>query len=71
MNGRFFSGIQVKAYNPNGKEKFEKSSSRKLDADEDEMEGGNGDAEDSKRLERFGKWLKEGGEEAKKDVEEA
>ena len=69
MSGRFFSGTQVEAYTPNGKEKFAKSSSKKPDIDEEETKGGNADPDEGKRLERFGKSLKEGEEKAKVDDE--
>lgn len=69
MNGRFFSGTQVEAYTANGKERFAKSNSKKLDADEDETEGGDKDTEEAKRIDKFDKWLKEGEEESKVDDE--
>ena len=69
MNGRMFAGQQVIAYISQGNEKFNKSSAKKADVDEDEVEWKDGDIEDKKRLEKFGSWLEEGEKEAelKKD----
>ena len=69
MNGRFFSGTQVEAYTPSGKERFAKSNSKKLDVDEDETGGGDKDTEESKRMDKFGEWLEEGEEKSKVDDE--
>lgn len=65
MNGRFFAGTQVIAYIASGQERFSKSSSNKTDIDEDETEGADGEAQDSR--DRFGQWLKEGEQEATVD----
>ena len=69
MDGRFFAGTKVVAYVAKGDEKFKKSSTKKADADEDEVEGGNGNAEEGKRLDAFGKWLEEGDKEAEVEGE--
>lgn len=58
MDGRYFSGTQVKAYVSDGKEKFKKSNDKRA-ALEDMAERGV-DAQDSserERLDEFGTWL--------------
>ncbi|KAL9604459.1 MAG: hypothetical protein Q9219_000424 [cf. Caloplaca sp. 3 TL-2023] len=62
MDGRFFSGTRVEAYIADGSEKFRKSSERKVQFDEEEGEGedGEGGAE-GKRLDQFGSWLEGAG----------
>jgi HIV Tat-specific factor 1 len=65
MHGRFFSGTQVDATIATGRERYQKSSARKADADvDDEVEGGDKDTEESKRLDKFGQWLEENEQEA-------
>ena len=70
MDGRFFAGTKVVAYVAKGEQKFRKSSAKKADVDEDEVEGGDKAAEEGKRLDAFGKWLEEGDKEAVVDDEE-
>ena len=50
MNGRFFAGQTVEAYIADGNEKFQKSSGKGDEEDDDE----------EKRLQRFGSWLEAG-----------
>ena len=67
MNGRFFAGTQVIAYVATGTEKFQKSNEKKLGIEDDEIEGGDKEAEEKKRLDKFGSWLEEGGKEEEAD----
>ncbi|KAL8712278.1 MAG: hypothetical protein Q9220_003429 [cf. Caloplaca sp. 1 TL-2023] len=61
MDGRYFSGTQVKAYIADGSEKFKKSSEKKVQFGDDDGEGDE-DGEERQRLDQFGAWLEEGGE---------
>lgn len=56
MDGRFFSGQKLEAYIADGSEKFKKSSEKKLELGDDEVD------EEGTRLDQFGSWLEEGGE---------
>ena len=69
MDGRFFAGTQVIAYIAKGEEKFRKSNAKKADVDEDEVEGGDEETEEKKRLDAFGEWLEEGDKEAQPEEE--
>ena len=51
MNGRFFGGRQIKAYQWDGKERFEEREEITLDILEDEDE--------KERLENYAKWLED------------
>lgn len=69
MDGRFFAGTKVVAYVPKGEEKFRKTNTKKVGAEEDEMDGGDAQAEEGKRLDAFGRWLEEGDREARPEEE--
>lgn len=55
-----FSGERVQAHIATGNEKFKKSGEKRDVLDEDE----DGEGEEGKRLDEFGKWLEEEAEES-------
>lgn len=55
MDGRFFATRKLEAYIADGSEKFKKTSEKKVEFEE-------GEGEEGKRLDEFGKWLEEGKE---------
>lgn len=58
MNGRWFDERQLEAYIATGREKFKKSSDKKIGLDHDE----DGEGEDEGgRLDKFGSWLEREG----------
>ena len=69
MDGRFFAGTKVIAYVAKAEEKFRKSNARKAGIEDDEVEGGDEEAEEKKRVEREQEWLGEGEREAEVDDE--
>ncbi|OQV05418.1 RNA recognition motif aka RRM, RBD, or RNP domain-containing protein [Cladophialophora immunda] len=56
MNGRWFDERQLEAYIATGREKFKKSSDKKVSFDEDEDEE---EADEGGRLDKFGSWLEQ------------
>jgi HIV Tat-specific factor 1 len=54
MHGRWFDERQLEAYVADGSEKFKKSNEKMVDVAEGEEE-----ADDGKRLDKFGSWLEE------------
>lgn len=57
MNGRWFDQRQLEAYLADGSEKFQKSSEKKADLNDEDEDGGG--ENEGKRLEKFGAWLEE------------
>lgn len=58
MNNRYFAGRQISAEIYDGKTKYQKSGTKGPGLDEEEEEA------EKARLERYAKWLEEGGEES-------
>ncbi|RHZ76044.1 hypothetical protein Glove_208g36 [Diversispora epigaea] len=58
MNGRFFAGRRIEAQIFDGKRKFQKTGSKSNETEEEE----------SKRLEKYAKWLEKGGDSKKSNV---
>lgn len=65
MNGRFFDGRQVIAYISSGHEKFTRSNDKKFEIEGMDAAVGDGngttDADERRRLDKFGSWLEEDG----------
>lgn len=61
MDGRFFATQKLEAYIADGSEKFKKTGERKV---------GDGEGEEGRRLDEFGKWLEEGREEGREEGKE-
>jgi HIV Tat-specific factor 1 len=75
MNGRFFAGTRVEAYIADGTEKFRRTNEKRaaimagLDGDDVGWEGG-AEADEARRLDKFGSWLESEAKEGKKETEQ-
>ncbi|KAI9263295.1 hypothetical protein BDA99DRAFT_64039 [Phascolomyces articulosus] len=60
MNNRYFAGRQISAEIYDGKERYQKSGTKGTEEDDEEAE--------KARLERYAKWLEEGGSDHEEDA---